>query len=214
MGINPASRFYLEAGMKRHYDDDTNTADFHGGVMHIPRSRGAVSGLLLIIFGAWAALIPFIGPLFHYAYTPDKAWHWTAARFWLQVLPGAVAVVAGVILLMTANRATASIAAWLGVAAGAWLIIGRDVATWLHIGSPGHPAGKSDFTRALEAVGMFSGIGALILFVSAAAVGRLSVRSVRDVRAAQKHEQKTIAQQRGIREEAYEAGRRDAASER
>ena len=38
--------------------------------MRIPRSRGAVSGLLLIVLGAWSALIPFIGPSFDLATTP------------------------------------------------------------------------------------------------------------------------------------------------
>jgi len=31
------------------------------GSLHMPRSRGAVSGLLLILLGAWGALIPVIG---------------------------------------------------------------------------------------------------------------------------------------------------------
>jgi hypothetical protein len=52
----------------------------------IPRSRGAVIGLLLVILGVWGALIPFIGPNFDFAYTPGQAW--TAARGWLEVLPG------------------------------------------------------------------------------------------------------------------------------
>ena len=50
------------------------------GSLHMPRSRGAVSGLLLIILGVWGALIPFIGPYFHFAYTPDQAWAWSTAR--------------------------------------------------------------------------------------------------------------------------------------
>ena len=33
------------------------------GSLHMPRSRGAVSGLLLLTLGAWGALIPFIGPV-------------------------------------------------------------------------------------------------------------------------------------------------------
>ena len=59
-----------------------------GGRMQIPPSRGAVSGFLLILLGAWGALIPFIGPYFNFAYTPDQEWTWTAARGWLEVLPG------------------------------------------------------------------------------------------------------------------------------
>lgn len=201
--------------MRRH-DPDANdhNADFHGGVMHIPRSRGAVSGLLLILFGAWAAAIPLIGPYFNYSYSPDESWHFSIARWWLQFLPGLVALAAGAIVMVSANRAAASTAAWFGVAAGAWLVIGRDCAAWLGIDSPGFPTAKGNFGRTLESVGMFSGIGALIIFVAAGAVGRLSIRSVRDVRAAQKHERKADAQQRDASQAAYEAGRRDEARER
>jgi hypothetical protein len=58
----------------------------------IPRSRGALSGGLLILLGGWGALVPFVGPYFGYAYTPDTAWHFTLARVWLEILPGGAAV--------------------------------------------------------------------------------------------------------------------------
>lgn len=190
------------------------TPDLRGGAVRIPRTRGALSGVLLIILGAWAAIIPFVGPLFSYAYTPNKSWDWTAPRGWLEVLPGVVALVAGIVLLVSANRVTASIAGWLGIAAGGWLVIGRDVAAWWHIGSPGVPASSSHFLAALESLGMFSGVGGLILLIAAIAVGRLSIRSVRDVRVAQKQERKAERRRRSISESAYAAGRRDEAAER
>ena len=59
------------------------------GMLRIPRSRGALSGVLLILLGAWGGLIPFIGPYFHYAYTPPSAWSYTPGRFWLEILPAA-----------------------------------------------------------------------------------------------------------------------------
>src|SRR2546421_12923996 len=42
------------------------------GMLRIPRSRGALSGVLLILLGAWGGLIPFIGPYFHYATHPQR----------------------------------------------------------------------------------------------------------------------------------------------
>ena len=78
-----------------------------GGRLHIARSRGALSGFLLLALGAWGALIPFVGPYFDFAYTPDSPWVWTVGRGWLEVLPGAVAAVGGLLLLMSRNRATA-----------------------------------------------------------------------------------------------------------
>jgi hypothetical protein len=58
------------------------------GVLRVPRSRGAFSGAMLVLLGAWGAFIPFIGPDLHYAYTPDQAWMYTPARLWLEIVPG------------------------------------------------------------------------------------------------------------------------------
>ena len=89
------------------------------GSLHMPRSRGAVSGLLLIILGVWGALVPFVGPYFHFAYTPGEVWVWSTARAWLEVFPGATTAVGGFLLLVSGNRATAMFGGWLAVIAGA-----------------------------------------------------------------------------------------------
>jgi hypothetical protein len=57
------------------------------GMLRIPRTRGAVSGVLLILLGVWGGLVPFVGPYFHYAYTPDRAWAYTSGRLWLSIVP-------------------------------------------------------------------------------------------------------------------------------
>jgi hypothetical protein len=160
-----------------------------GGSLHVPRSRGAVSGIVLIILGAFGILAPLIGPWFSFGLSPNKSWQFTNARLWLEFLPGAVTVLGGLLLLLAANRIAASFGAWLGVAGGAWYIVGTTLAPRLGIhGSPGTPLHSSKWLQAIESLALFTGLGAIILFVSAAAVGRLSVRSVRDVRAAQRRE--------------------------
>jgi hypothetical protein len=145
------------------------------------RSRGAMSGILLILLGAWGALIPFVGPYFDFAFTPDRAWAWTDARGWLEVLPGAVAVVGGLLLLMSRNRATAMLGAWLGAIAGAWFVVGRSAAGLVGIGDVGAPVAATETKSVALELAYFYGLGALVVFVAAAAVGRISVRSVRDV---------------------------------
>lgn len=152
-----------------------------GGRMRMPRSRGATSGFLLILLGAWGALAPFIGPLFNFAYSPDQAWMWTTGRGWLEVLPGAVTVLGGLLLLMSRNRATASLGGWLAVAGGVWFIIGRAVAGPLNLGDAGSPVAATEAKRIALELLFFYGLGALIVFLGAAALGRISVRSVRDV---------------------------------
>jgi hypothetical protein len=154
----------------------------------LSRTRGALSGVLLLILGAWGALVPFIGPWFDFAFTPDKSWTWTAARGWYEVLPGAVTFVAGLLLLMGTTRATTLLGAWLGILAGAWFVIGQPLTTELTLGSLGHPTGSTSGLRAVEKLAYFSGLGAIILFVAATAFGRLSVVTLRDVRVAERRE--------------------------
>jgi hypothetical protein len=152
-----------------------------GGRMRIPRSRGAASGFLVIVLGLWGALVPFLGPMFDFAYDSGQGAAWSAARGWLEVLPGAVAVVGGVVLVRSGNRATAMLGGWLSVIAGAWFVVGRVVATTLTIGEIGRPVADTDTKAAWLELTYFYGLGALIVFLGAMALGRLSVRSIRDV---------------------------------
>jgi hypothetical protein len=75
---------------------------------------------------------------------------------------------------------------WLTVLAGAWFVVGRALATTLNIGDVGAPVASTDTKRAWLELTYFYGLGALIIFVSAVALGRLSVRSLRDVAYAQR----------------------------
>lgn len=182
------------------------TDPLHGGTVHVPRSRGAVSGFLLVGLGAWGALIPFVGPLFKFGYSPDTAWHWTAARGWLDVLPGVIVFVGALLLLLSANRITASFGGWLAIAGGAWFIVGINCADLFHLGSVGAPLGSGKGQRLLESLTFYDGLGAIIVFLAAGALGRLSIRSVRDVRAAQRREVDAEAEQQ--RQDAYAESRR------
>lgn len=156
------------------------------GRMEIARSRGAASGFLLILLGAWGALIPFVGPYFNFAYDPAVAWTWTSARGWLEVLPGAVTILGGLLLLMSRNRATAVFGGWLAVVAGAWFVVGRLFASPLQLGDFGSPVSNTLTGQLVIELAYFAGLGALILFFGAMALGRVSVRSVRDLRHVQR----------------------------
>lgn len=141
------------------------------GVLRVPRSRGALSGVVLVVLGASAALIPFLGPS---VYTP--------ARLWLEIVPGVAAAVGGLILLGSANRAFAAFGAWLAALAGAWFIVGPTVSTlWVSSGFPqtGSPVGGT-LGRALGLIGFFTALGVVIVFFAALALGRLAVVATRD----------------------------------
>lgn len=136
------------------------------------RGWPVVVALLLIALGAWGALIPFLGPYFDFAVSPDEPWRWTAARGWLSVLPGAVTVVGGLILLSSGRRGGAALGAWLAVAAGTWLAIGSVLADPLGIGPIGTPTADSAVMRAVEQLTYHELLGVVIVFLAAIILGR------------------------------------------
>ena len=158
-------------------------------MLQVPRSRGAVSGLLLVLLGLWGALIPLVGPYFHYAYTPDSAWTLTAGRARLEIVPGAATFIGGTILLVSASRPLAMFGAELAAAAGAWFALGMVIIPLWPAAStldPGSPAGTTTLLRQLEHLGFYTGLGVVIVFVAALALGRLTVVGVRDARLAER----------------------------
>jgi hypothetical protein len=163
-------------------------------MLQVPRSRGAVSGLLLVLLGLWGALIPLVGPYFHYAYTPDTGWTLTHGRIWLEIVPGAATFLGGIILLLSASRPMAMFGAWLAAAGGAWFALGTVLSpVWPAASTlnPGSPVGTTTLLRQVEHLGFFTGLGVVIVFVAALALGRLTVIGAREARMA---ERETIAE--------------------
>jgi hypothetical protein len=158
------------------------------GMLQIRRSRGAASGFLLVLLGIWGAIIPFIGPYFHYAYTPDTDWTYTTARLWLEILPGAAVFLGGVLLMIATGRHIAMFGATLAAAAGAWFALGTMLSPLWNTGGAtlgGTPVASTTLMRIMEQVGFFTGLGAVVIFVAAAAFGRLSAVSagIREIEA-------------------------------
>jgi hypothetical protein len=142
--------------------------------------QGRVSGALLILLGAWGALVPFVGPYFGYAYTPDKTWAYTSGRMVLSVLPGALVFLAGVLVLI--SDVPAAIGGFFAAVGGAWFVVGAEVmAVVAPTYSPGSPvvasgaAFGSSTMRLLEHIGFYSGLGVVIVFVGALALGKAAM---------------------------------------
>jgi hypothetical protein len=153
------------------------------GMLRVSRSRGAFSGIVLILLGVWGGLIPLVGPYVNYAYTPDQAWTLTSGRIWLEILPAAATVLGGLLLLASRLRPVALLGGTLAILSGAWFAIGRVLAPLWRSTGQGTPVG-GQLARALEQIGFFAGLGLVIICVASVALGRLSVVSVRDTRAA------------------------------
>jgi hypothetical protein len=154
-------------------------------MLRVPRSRGALTGALLVLLGIWGGLIAFVGPYFHYAYTPDKAWTYTTGRLWLEILPAAATVLGGLIVGGSGSRPVAIFGAWLAAASGAWFALGGLLSTvWTVGGNAGHPVGDNAH-RVVEQIGFFTGLGVVIVFLAAVALGRFTVIGHRERMAAE-----------------------------
>lgn len=145
------------------------------GMLRMRRSRGVASGILLLLLGLWGGLIPFIGPYFHYAYTPDTAWTYNMARLWLEILPGAAVFLAGFLLIVSAGRHIALFGALLGAAAGAWFVLGTMLSPlWNHnVPLGGTPVSSTLLMRIMEQIGFFTGLGVAVVFIAAVTFGRI-----------------------------------------
>ena len=154
--------------------------------LHMPRSKGAASGLLIVLLGLWGGLIPFVGPAFDFGFTPDASWQWTDGRLYLEVLPAAATVLGGLAVMGSASRISGSAGAWLAAAGGAWFVVGQWVSMLWNDGvmQAGEPTAATDRGQVAEWLGMFLALGVVIVFLAAMALGRMSLVSVRDARIA------------------------------
>jgi hypothetical protein len=134
---------------------------------------------LIVLLGAWGALIPFVGPYFNYQIGTTESWDWAVDRLWLSVLPGAAAVIGGLILVVSATRRSALFGSLLALAGGLWFVAGPSVSMLWNGGDPATGAALGDTgTRVLEWIGFFYGTGALITLLSSYELGFMAALPV------------------------------------
>lgn len=156
------------------------------GILRVPRSRGALSGFVLMLLGLWGGFAALVGPYFHFAFAPDNAWSFTSGRVWLEILPACAVFLGGLILLVSANRATAAFGAWLAAVGGAWFAVGVPLSMlWPMADRLGAPVGGST-RQVVEQVTLLYGLGVVAVFFAAVALGRLAVVGVKDARLAER----------------------------
>jgi hypothetical protein len=144
--------------------------------------RGRITGIVLMLLGLWGALIPFVGPYFSFGFTPERTWAYTSGRLWLSIVPGAAALIGG-LLIVTTDRAAVP-GAFLAVLGGAWYVVGVPVSMTfasghsISAGSPVVDLGAS-FRPAvmtfLERFSFFYGLGVVVLFFAALGLGEVIV---------------------------------------
>jgi hypothetical protein len=153
----------------------------------IPRSRGGICGVLLILLGLWGGLAPFVGPYFHFGFTPDKAWAYNSGRLYYSIIPGAVVLVGGLLVAGTRNRGVGVAGGLLAALGGAWFVVGTGfvfnvLKKTISVGGPIGTA-TSGIRIYLETMSLFAGLGILILCVGAIAMGRFSMVAAQDLAA-------------------------------
>jgi hypothetical protein len=144
--------------------------------MRIRRTHGIIGGLLVALLGIWGGIIPFVGPYINFAYTPNTAWSYNTGRLYLEVLPGAGALLGGLLMMIARSRHMALFGALLGIASGAWFALGNVFAPeyWSSANPAGLPASAGTLRPILEQVGFFTGLGIVIVLIAAAVAGRVS----------------------------------------
>jgi hypothetical protein len=157
----------------------------------IPRSRGGVIGVLLILLGLWGGLAPFVGPYFHFGYTPDTAMHYTQGRLYFSAIPGGAALLGGLVVVLTRSRALGVLGGLLAALGGAWFIAGPQfvaivlkkaaITTGSPLATGTFLAGNPALRGYLEEVALFAGTGLLIAALGGIAMGRFSMLAARDV---------------------------------
>jgi hypothetical protein len=121
----------------------------------------------------------FVGPDFGYRPTSAGTWVWTTQNWLLHLLPGAVAVFAGLMILSASpsrrhdgTGAPIGLAALLLIASGAWFVIGPALWATFESGQP-FATGTSAETSFLNQLGSSLGPGLLL-----AVLGGMALKAV------------------------------------
>jgi hypothetical protein len=133
-------------------------------------------GLVSALVGAWGAISVFVGPDFGYRPSSASAWSWTTQNWLLHLIPGAVAVVAGLLIMSLSpmRRAGAGggglgLGALLIIAAGAWFVIGPALWPTFESGAP-FVTGSSAGTSFINQLGSSLGPGILLAMLGGMAL--------------------------------------------
>jgi hypothetical protein len=132
-------------------------------------------GFLIAVLGGWVIAAALVGPAFNFGFFNDSSWQFSTKQWEMQLIPGIVAVLGG-LMLMTPSRGGGALGALLAFAAGGWLIVGPILYPLWSSGTI-EPYG-SEGMKALRWLGHFYGPGGLILYFAGYAHGLFSRRTV------------------------------------
>lgn len=156
------------------YDQPGTVYPLRRPATSVGRMGGAEgAGVLMLLLGAWAGLVPFIGPIWGWSADGTASWTWTNAHAWLFVVPGAVAFLGALMILgggIGTRAGGTSMGGLLGVLAGAWLVVGP--VAWPVLTGAHFFHGYGTLTELSYWIGYSLGPGLLIAVLGAYALGR------------------------------------------
>jgi hypothetical protein len=99
--------------------------------IHIGRIGIGTVGVLTVLISAWGGIVPFIGPAFGYSADGAGSWHWSLTHAVLGLVPGAIGVVVGLLILaeirgidVGRGRMSLTMAGMIALLCGAWFVVG------------------------------------------------------------------------------------------
>jgi hypothetical protein len=87
-------------------------------------------GFVALVVSAWGGIVAFVGPTFGFSADGAASWHWDLSHAVLALIPGALGCLAALTFLAPANasvtrrRLSLTAAGIIGIASGAWFVIG------------------------------------------------------------------------------------------
>jgi hypothetical protein len=144
-------------------------------VQATPVSLGFV-GVTMLLVAAWGGLVPFVGPLFGFSADGHRSWVWDQQHAVLAVLPGAVGVLAALLLigrlhLLRRGLGIGGVAAAgvLATLAGGWFVVAP--AASRVVLSVGYFVTASPFRALVDQLGYAFGPGLVLVACGAFAIG-------------------------------------------
>ena len=143
---------------------------------HIRGTGVGLIGLATVVISAWGGIVPFVGPIFGYRADGASSWHWDLAHGILAVAPGAIGVVAGVMMMgaamrvsFGAGRLSLSFAGFVALVCGAWFAIGP--LAWATFEPSHYFLSVSPLHQLANEVGYALGPGLLLALFGGEAIG-------------------------------------------
>jgi len=152
-------------------------------VSHTEAPRGAryrlgteMAGLLIVLVGAWGGIVPYVGPIFGFSGDGSGSWTWNLAHSLLFLVPGAVACLAGLVVMAEgrgsspARRTVLAVAGFMAAVSGAWFVVGA--LAWAALEGSAFFTGGTALRELAYWIGYSLGPGGLLLALGAFVIGQ------------------------------------------